>query len=274
MEPNTPPTPQEKKGLGRLWRKFKTAFKKKEIPPAPSPSTPAPAAPMSQPAQAPIPDTPRENPPKPCVKSLPFTPNLTDSPYSLEPQVPQPLAINPITSSDVPVQSDVDRRLERARALFRKYDFDIDESEWKIESSNRQPTERVHKSIRMRVRYTCHSCRTVFGHDKVCLSCHHSRCSHCTRYPPKKVKKPTVDTTTAAVEPVDSTPDNKVACHECQTGFEVGTEKCPNCNHNICDRCIKQAIVAVNPPPAAAAPAKKVATAESNPLGAVPTITT
>jgi hypothetical protein len=209
MEPDkTPPTPKEKKGLGRLWRKFKTAFRNKEIPPAPSSSTAAPAPSMPGPAQSPVPIPPKEEPSRPFVRSLSLKSTLTNVFYSLEPEAAQQIAAPPVTSSEGPVQSDVDRRLERARALFRKYDFDIDESEWKIENNNRQPTERVQKAIRMRVRYTCHSCRTVFGHDKVCLSCNHSRCSDCIRYPPKKVKQPRVDPASAAVDPAHSTLGN------------------------------------------------------------------
>lgn len=40
----------------------------------------------------------------------------------------------------------------------------------------------------MRVKYTCHNCKTVFGHERICANCQHKRCSECTRYPPKKKK--------------------------------------------------------------------------------------
>jgi hypothetical protein len=171
------------------------------------------------------------------------------------------------------MQNDIDRRLERARALFKKYDFDIDESEWKWEESkNKKPAERVHKPIRMRVKYTCHSCSTVFGHDKVCISCQHPRCSQCTRYPPKKPKGKKKAADTAASD--QSKSETKCACHECQTGFEEGAEECPNCRHKICERCLKEAVVAVSPPPATTEPEKKPAPSEQAPGEPLPSTAT
>ena len=166
------------------------------------------------------------------------------------------------------MQTDIDRRLAKARELFKKYDFEIDESEWKADNTKRaKPTERVQKQIRMRVKYTCHSCNTTFGHDKVCISCQHARCNKCVRYPPKKRKGKKTDTAPAAPAE-DEAPDKKCACHECQTGFEIGTEECPNCHHKICERCLKEALVAISPPPATTEPEKK--SAPSEPLATSP----
>ena len=162
-------------------------------------------------------------------------------------------------TAEAPVQTDIDRRLERARALFKKYDFDLDESEWKLDVLKPgKPSERVQKTIRMRVKYTCHSCNTVFGHDKICISCQHPRCAKCIRYPPRKNKAKKQGATTVA-STAEKASDNKCACHECQTGFEIGAAECPNCHHKICDRCLKEALVAVSPPPQAAEPEKKPA---------------
>ena len=159
------------------------------------------------------------------------------------------------------MQTDIDRRLARARELFKKYDFEFDESEWKVHESKRaKPTERVQKQIRMRVKYTCHSCSTVFGHDKVCISCQHPRCKDCTRYPPRKPKGKK-KSAAAAAAPTDETA-SKCTCHECQTGVDIGTAECPNCKHKICDQCLKEAMVAVSPPPTTTGPEKKQATPE------------
>lgn len=155
----------------------------------------------------------------------------------------------------------MDERLEKSRALFKKYNFDIDESELKLDESRpSRPTERVQKSIRMRVRYTCHVCKTTFGHDKTCSSCEHQRCNQCIRYPPKKPKSKKKDATASATGQAKT--EMKCACHECQTDIEAGAGECPNCHHKICEQCLKQALVAASPNPATSQPEKKPAPSE------------
>ncbi|PGG98605.1 hypothetical protein AJ79_08809 [Helicocarpus griseus UAMH5409] len=49
--------------------------------------------------------------------------------------------------------------------------------------------ERVWRKPRRRVRWTCHSCSTVYPTgSKTCGQCQHERCKDCIRDPPKKVK--------------------------------------------------------------------------------------
>lgn len=47
------------------------------------------------------------------------------------------------------------------------------------------------REIRTHVRWTCHSCRTVFKDlEKTCRSCGHARCGDCPREPPESEKEP------------------------------------------------------------------------------------
>jgi hypothetical protein len=141
-------------------------------------------------------------------------------------------------AQEQPGQSEVDRRLERARAIFKKYDFEFNDEDWQAsEPKPKAPRERVQKQIRMRVRYTCHNCQTVYGHDRICVSCQHKRCPECIRYPPKKKKDKTVST----VDEAPTTTAQGCTCHECQSGFDPGATECPNCKHQICDKCTKEA---------------------------------
>lgn len=48
---------------------------------------------------------------------------------------------------------------------------------------------RQHRTIRTHVRWTCHTCSTLFkDKEKTCDKCGHSRCNECTRQPPKNPK--------------------------------------------------------------------------------------
>jgi hypothetical protein len=71
---------------------------------------------------------------------------------------------------------------EKARLLFAKYGLTLDPGEWKSPTDLQFP--RVTKTIRMRVRRTCHRCETTFGSDKLCVNCQHQRCKKCPRFPP------------------------------------------------------------------------------------------
>lgn len=59
-------------------------------------------------------------------------------------------------------------------------------------------SRRVEKSIRMRVRWICHSCRTVFGIDRQCPSCGHRQCMDCIRDPHCKIRMPDTETPSQA----------------------------------------------------------------------------
>ncbi|KAL8953413.1 MAG: hypothetical protein Q9222_000726 [Ikaeria aurantiellina] len=76
---------------------------------------------------------------------------------------------------------------EKARALFAKYGLTLEPGEWT--TPMKPDAERVEKRIRMRVHRTCHYCQSMFGPDKVCGNCKHSRCKKCPRYPKKRTKE-------------------------------------------------------------------------------------
>ena len=141
-------------------------------------------------------------------------------------------------------------RPNRVEAAFARYNLEVDETEW--DTRTKAPHERVHKNIRMRIRYTCHNCSTTFGRDRVCVGCEHRRCTRCSRYPPKKDRpKVTEDAQSAPPsQPQSDAPQASaegVICHECQSGSEVEAEECPNCHHKICDRCVHLASISFEP---------------------------
>lgn len=227
--PNT--QKKEKKGLSRAWKKLKESFKS-------NPTGSSASASASKPATA-----------KPYVylplSSLVASANAGDStPATSAPvkseaseETPKP-ATDATPTEQQPGQSDVDRRLEKARAIFKKYDFEFSDEDWQAtESSRRVPRERVQKQIRMRVKYACHNCRTIYGHERICVSCQHKRCPECVRYPPKKRKDKSTEKGTEG----PTTTSKGCTCHECQSGFDVGAAECPNCKHQICDKCTKEA---------------------------------
>jgi hypothetical protein len=141
-------------------------------------------------------------------------------------------------------------RLSSVEAIFSRYTLELDETEY--DRRPQMPSERVHKNIRMRVRYTCHNCSTTFGRDRVCVGCQHRRCTRCSRYPPKRdrpkvsqdtIVNPPLQTQTCVLRPNA----DGGTCHECQNNFEVDVEECPNCHHRICERCTHDASITVEP---------------------------
>jgi len=121
-----------------------------------------------------------------------------------------PVALAATTPSKVMSQPDneAQARFEKTRAIFARYNFELNEEDWDLRPQI--PYERVNKKIRMRVRYTCHNCNTTFGHDKICASCQHRRCSQCARYPPKKehrrtTRDPSAVPVAVSVEPPSAT---------------------------------------------------------------------
>jgi hypothetical protein len=139
---------------------------------------------------------------------------------------------------------------DTTQVLLAKTNFDLAHPRWP--ARNIIPVERVSKPIRMRVRYTCHRCKTSFGHSRECNSCRHRRCARCDRYPARRTRpNPDSDAPTstpaAPVEEVVAEEsglilvDSFCTCHECQTVIEVEVEECPNCHHTICAECHTEA---------------------------------
>jgi hypothetical protein len=270
MESPQPVDGKGKKGLGKFWKRFKAAFKDKETP---TPSS-RPVSQLPPPISTVVDATPKEyvaaelhshetnRSRQPAV--VPGTSSTKPVPTAeqiIEPSKPEDQEHTgskapAVPSTDMaPSMTDSDKRLERIHAVFKKYDFVFDDEGWEIpitlsESRRKVPHERVQKNIRMRVKYTCHNCKTIYGHDRICVSCSHKRCPNCVRYPPKrnKSKKTAKDAPEVAVvdpnRPAEEA-QQQCACHECQTSFETGTEECPNCHHKICAICMKEAIVTI-----------------------------
>jgi hypothetical protein len=154
---------------------------------------------------------------------------------------------------------------EKARVLFAKYGLTLEPGEWKAVSD--VPVQRVTKSIRMRVRRTCHRCQTTFGPDKVCVNCQHVRCKKCPRHPPAKPKdkkeqagsalQTIIAQKTEAVQPKQKEPQLTIpsrtggqdlirkpvrqrvrrTCHRCNTVFAAHATECSSCKHIRCKIC-------------------------------------
>ena len=145
---------------------------------------------------------------------------------------------------------------DRLATLLAKYNLDI---LYDSSAQRQQPQERVEKQIRMRVRYTCHQCSTTFGSQKECVSCHHRRCTQCARRPPKRVKKAvelvemveTVEPVTEGAAPQTSTAGHErhCTCHMCQTDIAMDVQICPNCQHEVCERCLRETVDSPQPAP-------------------------
>ncbi|KAF3384728.1 hypothetical protein F1880_002713 [Penicillium rolfsii] len=164
---------------------------------------------------------------------------------------------------------------EKARLLFAKYGLTLDPGEWKSPADLQFP--RVTKTIRMRVRRTCHRCDTTFGADKLCVNCQHQRCKKCPRFPLNhesgdhehpRVPRPSIaeirarQPGTLPMTPHLKFTGNPAAplampsrtggqdlvrkqvvqrvrrrCHLCETMFTPGTKECSSCSHVRCKRC-------------------------------------
>lgn len=136
-------------------------------------------------------------------------------------------------------------RFSRAQAIFQKYNMTLHPADWHAPS--RANVERVPKRKRQRVHWTCHECKSGFGSEKICRHCSHIRCSTCVRYPPKKVGQKKQQRSKNIEPPVSTIVADLPttgACHECKTDFTMGDPVCRNCDHQICERCLKETIVA------------------------------
>ncbi|KIW33727.1 hypothetical protein, variant [Cladophialophora immunda] len=241
---------KEKKGLKTVWNRIKDLFREKPAaaqdplsattPPSVSA---APVAPQTEEAvDTTKPGPPIEHSPEQPADETAEEPEQPSEPVSTSPQEP----VDP--KQDSTAESHM--RFTKAQAIFARHNLELDETEW--EPRYRVPQERVYKNIRMRVRYTCHNCSTTFGRDRICMGCQHRRCTRCSRYPPKKdrTKHSQDPTTTGSPELITDVPRPSAeggTCHECQSGFEIDAEECPNCHHRICERCLHEATISVEP---------------------------
>lgn len=162
---------------------------------------------------------------------------------------------------------------ERARTLFAKYGVTLEPGDTKS-PADLQLT-RVTKPIRMRVRRTCHRCETVFGSEKLCINCQHTRCTKCPRYPPARTTEPEPALRKPKL-PEPSLPQPRIFCrtphlklsgfietsletspraggqnlvhrpvrqrvhrfcHLCNSVFTPGSKDCQSCSHVRCKKC-------------------------------------
>nr|POE72211.1 hypothetical protein CFP56_12087 [Quercus suber] len=63
--------------------------------------------------------------------------------------------------------------------------------------------QRVYKKPRLRVRYTCEQCDSVFTERNVCTNCGHGRCKDCRRYPPLRTPTPGSTASAFAAPPLE-----------------------------------------------------------------------
>lgn len=75
---------------------------------------------------------------------------------------------------------------EKARALFAKSDITLGINEWK--PPFKDDAVWVQKKVRMRIHRQCHKCQTLFGVDRECLECGHTRCKKCPRMEMSKLQ--------------------------------------------------------------------------------------
>lgn len=148
---------------------------------------------------------------------------------------------------------------ERARKMFEKYGFTLEPHEWSKTSNN---TDRVQKTIRMRVHRQCHRCNLTYGPDKVCGGCGHKRCKKCPRFPARKPKIALEDKSYPNLRAtplrnsfglVLTIPSPKIGgkerilkdikqrvrrvCHKCDSQFSSDSKTCSKCDHARCTKC-------------------------------------
>ncbi|EXJ94530.1 hypothetical protein A1O1_02926 [Capronia coronata CBS 617.96] len=241
---------RERYGLMKVWQRVKDIFEDRPRSP-PEATTATTLAAVTTESSA-----PGESEPQPGSKSQPAATvqpppievddTIEASPATFEPTTQAPSG--PPTTTQPDPQDEAQMRFSRVQAIFAKYNLELSAADWDMRP--KQPYERVAKNIRMRVRYTCHNCSTTFGSDKVCAACQHRRCAQCPRYPPKK-KQPrqkATDPNPAEGLPGPPCSNAQAICHECKTGFENSVQECPNCHHQICDRCLQEAIITLEQP--------------------------
>jgi len=105
----------------------------------------------------------------------------------------------------------------------------------------------VRKTVRQRVRRSCHLCTTQFGSDsKECQSCSHVRCKKCPRDPAHLERYP--DGYPRDVDPPKAGPDRTFKkprqrvhylCHVCETSYLHGADTCSKCGQGRCAETIR-----------------------------------
>ena len=203
-------------------------------------STPVPAQPSTQIAAPPT--TPTVAPPVPSKD------------YA-EDQKPRATPIKPRSAMTAAEINKIQE--EKARALFAKYNMTLEIGEWTPPFKG--DSVRVEKKVRVRIHRHCHRCQTMFGIQKKCVECGHTRCKKCpkskmTGLKDRKGKSVVAgglvvdDRYMSMMEPdVLSMPYRRSVrelagsaprvCHKCQTMFFGNAPQCGACGHQRCAQC-------------------------------------
>jgi hypothetical protein len=245
----TPKEEKEKKGIGRMLSRVKTVLKRGD---SSSRSTAAtqPAKPKATPAAEPV----KKSEPTPQSKAA-----AARARYE--------------AMQGVSKMSRAEMLEDRAKKLSERFGLEINASEWRTVATVDDTVLRMDKPIRMRVRRTCHECSATFTTGNECPNCNHKRCTHCTRYPPKRTEQELIasrerraaiikankenapivadygwdekeiilkrPSKTGGQDLVYKKPRQRVrrTCHECETLFKTGSKRCEACGHARCTDC-------------------------------------
>ena len=146
---------------------------------------------------------------------------------------------------------------EKARTLFAKYNMTLEMGEWTPPFKN--DSIRVEKKVRMRIHRHCHRCQTMFGAEKLCAECGHTRCKKCPRSKMTGLKERKGKSALAGSLVVDDRylsaigsdalnlpyrrtwkdlgGSGRIHCHKCQTSFAENAIQCEACGHQRCAQC-------------------------------------
>ncbi|KAL6719263.1 hypothetical protein ACLMJK_003501 [Lecanora helva] len=150
---------------------------------------------------------------------------------------------------------------EKARAMFAKYGLTLEPGEWVHPVTVGAP--RIEKPVRMRIHRKCHRCQTIFGQDRICSNCQHTRCKKCPRHPVSTKSKGAKGKGAVAVDEGVTNPEGdpltmphratgkemsrkaptqrvRRTCHECGTIFAGKAVQCENCKHMRCPQCPRE----------------------------------
>lgn len=173
---------QRRGKLARIWQKLRDAVKRRQT---------APVEPSDEPMAKP-------QPPSAAATTTAEPPSADRRPSrtSFAVVTPSSIIVDETIATDdsfdlpVPMLSTgTSLSKERAQQLFDRYGITFEPHTTGKEPEVAHGVRRVHKSIRVRVRYSCEECGTAYGSSKICLQCGHRRCRDCPRNPPRRVRE-------------------------------------------------------------------------------------
>ena len=147
-----------------------------------------------------------------CSSAARTRPPPTSIPSNSRNATRQSNHVNQSNGQPARTRAQISDRLERSRHLSAKYGIELIESEWA--RPVREQVLRVERPIRMRIRYWCHLCNTLYTNTRVCSQCAHQRCNRCEREPPRR--------TTPRFRLADAARTNYVLSAENAYGSSIG----------------------------------------------------